>query len=191
LSPVSGLIVNAKFFSLAAVAALSLSLAACGSTEEPPISYEPPAPHAPVDPTDAQLVAAIQQHLKDINGPLNSQYEYVRVDLNNDGLREGLVLFNLPHTYWCGWSGCAMEVFQAGDNSFKMVSQTDKIRGPIVVGQTSTNGWDDLIVRLSGTEYADQNIVLKYDGNAYPQSPVNQEELPYDIASITGLRLFP
>ncbi len=178
---------------LAALAVLALpSLAACGSTGgEELVTSAPDMFPEMVDPSDARLHAAIQNFLGEAKGPKNSQYEYVRADLNGDGLREGLVMFNLPHSYWCGWSGCTMAVFQAGDNSFTLLSQTSKIRGPIVLGQTHTNGWEDIGVRISGTDYADRNVLLKFDGMQYPTTPMDQEEIPYDLASLGGARFFP
>lgn len=177
----------------AAMLSLLPLLAACGTTDEAPLAYSAPTENStPVDPSDIKLVAAIQQHLIDQKGPLNSQYEYVRADLNGDGLREGLVMFTLPHSYWCGWSGCTMAVFQASDNTFSTVSETSRIRGPIVIGDTRTNGWDDIIVRQSGsTVNADRSIALRYDGAAYPESPVAGEEIPFDVAFLTGPRFFP
>jgi hypothetical protein len=181
--------------SLARVATIALLplLAACGSTEEVPVAYSAPTENfAPVDPSDTQLISAIQSHLASQKGPLHSQYEYVRADLNGDGLREGIVMFNLPHSYWCGWSGCTMAVFEAGNNSFTRVSETSRIRGPIVIGQSKTNGWDDIIVRLSGsTVNSDKSIALRHDGSAYPQSPVEGLEVEYDVAFLTGPRFFP
>lgn len=176
---------------LATMAALSPLITACSTTGGEDLTPLPKEAHVPVDPDDALLVAAIQQHLVNSKGPKNSQYEYVRVDLNNDGLREGLVMFNLPHSYWCGWNGCTMAIFQAGDNDFGLVSETARLRGPLVIGQSSTNGWEDILVRLSGNDDADRSIVLKYDGNAYPADPTGQEEAPYDIASANGMRIFP
>ena len=82
-------------------------------------------------------------------------------------------------------------MFQAGDNNFNMVSQTSRIRGPIVVGESRTNGWGDIGVRVSGTDYADRNVLLKFDGTRYPETPMNEEEIPYDLASLGGERFFP
>lgn len=181
-----------KTLILTAVAVLVLpSLVACSSTGGEELATAPDMFPEPVDPSDSTLLSSIQDYLAESKGPKNSQYEYVRADLNGDGLREGIVLFNLPHSYWCGWSGCTMAVFRAGDNRFDMMSKTSRIRGPIVVSQNQTDGWDDIGVRLSGTDYADRNVLLKFDGVGYPATPVNEEEIPYNLASLGGPRLFP
>jgi len=184
--------VKNKLF-LAALAVLVLpSLAACGSTGEEELATSIPDMFPEIhDPSDSTLRAAIGQYLAESKGPTNSQYEYVRADLNGDGLREGLVMFNLPHSYWCGWSGCTMAVFQASDNNFTMISQTSKIRGPVVIGDTQTNGWDDIGVRVSGTQNADKNVLLQFDGTGYPASPLDDATLPYDVAWTGGTKLFP
>jgi len=191
-SYLSGLIVK-KTLLLAACAALVLpSLAACSSTAgEEVFVYNPTVTDGSSDPSDAVLHAQIQKYLDDRQGPKNSQYQYTRMDLNGDGLREGLVLFNLPHNYWCGWSGCTLAVFGAGDNNFLLVSETSRIRGPLFVGGTQTNGWEDIGVRLTGTETPDRNVVLRYDGAAYPENPLHEDEMPFDLAALGGTRVFP
>lgn len=182
-----------RLYVYAALAALALpSLAACSSTGKEDLAYNAPDMFAAaVDPSDAEMKVAIDKYLAEHNGPKNSQYEYTRMDLNGDGLREALVLFNLPHSYWCGWSGCTMAVFQAGDNDFKILSETTRIRGPLMVGSTKTNGWEDIGVRLSGTDVADRNVLLKFDGTRYPENPLNEDSLPYDLAALGGTRVFP
>jgi hypothetical protein len=182
-----------QVIALAALATI-IPLAAC-STSGGKVALNQdlfPEERIAVDPSDELLIAAINQHLININGPKNSQYEYVRQDLNGDGLREGIVLFNLPHSYWCGWSGCSMVIFEAGDNDYALVSETKRIRGPIIIGSGETNGWADINVRLSGTDSADKTVALRYDGFRYPESPIDQDEIPYHIAFASGgVRVFP
>lgn len=168
------------------------ALAACSGTGNQELAYTPPPLFEnPVDPSDTKLHNSVQAYLAAAQGPKNSQYEYSRVDLNGDGLREGVVLFNLPHSYWCGWSGCTMAIFEAGDDNFTLLSETARIRGPIVIGDSRTNGWGDIGVRMTGTDRRDYNILLKYDGTAYPYSPERASTMPYDLASLGGTRLFP
>ena len=84
-----------------------------------------------------------------------------------------------------------MAIFQAGDNGFSLVSKTTRIRGPLVVGQTRTNGWEDIGVRLSGMQNADHNVLLKFNGAAYPENPLNESPIPYDLAELGGTKIFP
>jgi hypothetical protein len=189
----SKVLVVKKYLPIAAIAALALPfLAACSSTggEEAPV-YETSMSSGPADPSDGVLHATIQAYIDERLGPKNSQYQYTRMDLNGDGLREGLVLFNLPHNYWCGWSGCTFAVFGAGDNNFLLVSETTRIRGPLFVGGTETNGWQDIGVRLTGTNMPDRNVVLRFDGHSYPANPLNEDVLPFDLAALGGTRVFP
>ncbi len=180
-----------KSLLFAAFAVLALpSLAACSSTDGEELVYTPPA-ETFSDPDDSALHAAVQQYLDTRKGPKNSQYQYTRMDLNGDGRREGLVLFNLPHNYWCGWSGCTLAVFEANNQNFALRSETSRIRGPLFVGGSNTNGWEDIAVRLSGTEDADRNILLRFDGTGYPDNPLNEQIVPYDIALLGGTRVFP
>jgi len=178
---------------LAAIAALALpSLTACGGVEKEELAYTAPDMFkAPGDPSDTKLQASIAKFLADRQGPANSQYEYTRADLNNDGLREAVVIFNLPHSYWCGWSGCTMAVFQAGDNTFQLVSETTRIRGPIQIADTATDGWRDIGIRLTGTSNYDKNVLLQYNGVGYPENPMDAAEAPFDLALLGGSRVLP
>jgi hypothetical protein len=180
--------------SSAALAALTLfSLAACASNTagEEVLLFPDRELYENRDPSDSTLHASIQSYLEQRGGPKHSQYDYVRTDLNGDGRREALVLFNLPHNYWCGWSGCTLAVFGVEDENFVLVSETSRIRGPLFVGGTQTNGWEDIGVRVSGTESPDRNVVLRYDGTAYPENPLDQSGIPFDLAALGGTRVFP
>lgn len=182
---------RSKILALVAATAM-IPLAACSTTGSDMSALDMfPEERQKIDPSDNLLLAAVQQYLVKIDGPKNSQFEYVRKDLNGDGLREGIVMFNLPHTYWCGWSGCTMAIFEAQDNDWALVSETKGIRGPVVVSENTSNQWEDINVRVSGTGSADRTVTLRYDGFKYPQSPLDLHDEPYDIAAMTGVRFFP
>lgn len=165
------------------------SLAACSSRGEEELATS--MSDMPSEPSDADLARSISQYLQDRQGPNHSRYQYARLDLNGDGKRDALVLFNLPHNYWCGWSGCTLTIFEATDNNFTVLSETSRIRGPLVVGGTSTEGWHDIGVRVSGTGHAAHNVVLRYNGLGYPDNPLNEAPLPYDLAALGGTKIFP
>jgi len=144
------------------------------------------------DPQDQYLIAGIGAYLAEKKAPPFSHYDYVREDLNGDGLREGIVLFTLPHSYWCGWGGCTMAVFTPRGDHFTLLSETKEIRGPVIALSQKTKGWKDLTVRLSGFEQADQTVVLRFDGYAYPYDPsMMGMATPYTLAHAVGTRLFP
>ncbi len=136
-----------------------------------------PMPPSKTDPTDSNLIGEINKYLASRSAPSNSQYDYVRYDLNNDGLREGLVLFKTPYSYWCGWAGCSLVIFNADDNRFNFNTEMTRVRGPIYIHQKATKGYKDIILGLSGTNMSNKNVVMQYDGKKYPANPMTEPEL--------------
>lgn len=165
-------------------------LSACGERQQ-----EPPGltafPEAAKDPGDARLMADIREYIAAQKGPPNSRFQYARLDMNGDGLREGLVLFTLPHSYWCGPGECSMTVFKAQHGGFSLLSEITRIRGPLVVSEHKTNGWRDIIVRMSGVSMSDRNVALRFDGQGYPTNPMTQTKIQTEMRDIQGERLFP
>ena len=140
-----------------------------------------PLPPEKRDPQDSVLISSINNFIAQKDAPANSLYDFVRVDLNDDELRDGLVLFKTPYSYWCGWAGCHMAVFKAEDNDFSFISDMRNIRGPIYIAPSRTNNYRDIIVRLSGANIRDKNVILKYNGNTYPENPIIAPELTAPI----------
>jgi hypothetical protein len=136
------------------------------------------------DPKDSALFEAIAIYVSKKDAPPNSTYDYARVDLNGDGMREGIVLFKLPHTYWCGWDGCGMMIFKANEGSFTPFSAINGVRGPIYVSRTGNQGWRDIIIRLSGTKLRDKNILMSFEGHGYPNSPMLAPTLTQPLSSL-------
>lgn len=150
-----------------------------------------PMPAKSIDPSDALISELTQSYIKTIQGPPFSQYDYVRNDLNGDGLREALILFKGPYNFWCGWSGCTMLLFKAEDNGFTLMSEMVGVRGPFMISNTKTNGWKDLVMRVSGTNIPDRNVVVRYDGTGYPSNPASQTSINIDWKNVPGTRVFP
>ncbi len=143
------------------------------------------------DPSDAEFTKTLQAYIKSKKGPAYSQYQFTRIDLDSDGRREGIAMLHTPHHFWCGMNGCSMIVFRAHDDSFTPISEIAPVRGPLTVSETTTNGWRDLVVRVSGRFYMDaKNVALRYDGTGYPAQPAFQPAL---MASndLRGVQIFP
>lgn len=146
---------------------LILFLGACSNTSQD--SGLTPLPSSK-DPTDEMLFEAVTKYVTQKGAPPNSVYDHVRVDLNGDGLRDALVLFKLPHTYWCGWDGCGLAIFKATHKGFAPLSNISGARGPLYISRTGSQGWRDIILRRSGTNMRDKNIVMQFNGTSYPTS---------------------
>ena len=180
-------------FSIVCLCSALLLLGACASAPEQS-AYDgklTPMPSEPQDPEDHVLDAAIKEYLAATKGPLFTRYDFTRVDLDNDGRREGLVMMKGPHNYWCDANGCSLVVFKAADDYFTVASEIFPVRGPLYVGETKSEGWRDLIIRVSGQSYAKaKNVALQYDGRQYPRNPFFEPEMKISMAP-TGPRLFP
>lgn len=130
-----------------------------------------PGPPPVIDPSDIVLRESVLGIMKDTGGPLNSNYTYQRVDLDSDGRRDAIVLFKTPYGFWCGTHGCTMFVMKAHNDSFSMVSAIQTVRPPIHVSEMETNGWKNLILRVSGRSTKAKDVAMKFDGRTYPQYP--------------------
>lgn len=187
-----------------------IPLSACSSSDdEETLSLVSPAAGGPLlplpgnfsntlsenDPGNGMFMDSVTAWLKDSGAPANSQYEFTRIDLNGDGMREGLVLLESPHQEWCMDYGCTMLIFEASEKGFNYRSEISPIRGPMVITNAQTNGWRDIMAYISGRDgQTAKNVELKYNGAAYPVQPamlpavaLNME----DIDGIGGTKIFP
>jgi putative lipoprotein len=111
-----------------------------------------------------------------------------KVDLNGDGYPDALVLLQNP-MYFCGTGGCTMLVFKGTKSGFEFVSRSTLIRGPVLVSETKTHGWRDLIVEVSGGGMPPKKVALKYTGSKYSLNPSTLPELPKN-QPLKGTKVF-
>lgn len=169
-----------------------LCLTACSSHKdrEPPVLPLPVQP-AFKDPDNAQFMAAVAEFVQSRGAPLQSRYEFTRIDLNNDGRRDGLVLMKSPHQYWCGANGCDMYVFMAANEHFELVSNIAPVRGPIIISDRTSNGWKDIIIHVSGRAGGDtKDVRLDFDGRTYPGQPAFKSKIQGGYKG-GGTKIFP
>lgn len=166
----------------------ALILTSCGGSSQN--AGLTPLPSSLNDPSDEALFEAVTRFIAAQGAPPNSVYDHERIDLNGDGARDGIVLFKLPHTHWCGWDGCGMAIFQARGKQFSLVNTISGVRAPIYIGNQTTNGWKDIILRVTGTNMPDKNVVLKFNGNQYPTTPMLAENLVTPMSRIKTTKLF-
>ncbi|NCD71156.1 hypothetical protein [Mucilaginibacter agri] len=85
-------------------------------------------------------------------------YEY---DLNDDGIKEIFVGFTGP--YFCGSGGCSFLIM---DNAGKVITQFSVSDYPIIIANSKTNGWKDLIIQSNH-----KNHIMRFNGTKYPSNP--------------------
>lgn len=136
---------------------------------------------APADSTSAQTPPAqalLMQAVDAYVAPLDETNENVAIrtewaDVSGDGVDDALVYLESPS--WCGSGGCTVLVFErmtdeeaiAELGTFRPAAEISLMHGPVVLSETRTDGWADLIV-----EQADgSRTALRFDGETYPASP--------------------
>lgn len=182
------------------------TLSGCGSTPDQEatsqLSKITPAAGGPLlplpdevpvhDPDDGAFMDAISVWMDKVDAPPNSHYEFTRIDLDNDGRRDGLVLMQSPHQKWCMEYGCTMYIFRAHDEGFSFLSEVSPVRGPLVVSYAQTNGWRDIMAYVSGRAgWEAKNVALQFDGQGYPQQPALQPAVAINLLESDGVKIFP
>lgn len=121
-----------------------------------------------------QLLSAVRSYVL----PLDADWDSTAVrvawtDLNGDTLEDALVY--LTDRDWCGSGGCTVMVFEAMDEidaeemgSYRPAAEISLMHGPVHVAKTRRGAWSDLIVE----DEAGLLRRLVFDGETYPQSPV-------------------
>jgi len=134
-------------------------LAAAGSLIAVGCQAAEPASDGPSE-LDAYMAQALQV----------DAFRSAEVDLNGDGRLETVVYAtNLER---CGTGGCALFVLKRAKGSFELVSRTTITKLPVRLLGTSTNGWRDLAVTVSGGGIMTPYVArLPFDGAAYAINP--------------------
>jgi hypothetical protein len=121
-----------------------------------------------------ELETAIARELSgDVAGV---RYLYNVIDLDGDGRYE--VVVYLTGSATCGTGGCTMMIFKiVGNGNYALISRHTLVNNPIVVSNTTTNGWRDLVVYVAGGGAKPSYRILKFDGSTYPSNPSTAPEV--------------
>ncbi|MCA1318500.1 hypothetical protein LC085_01160 [Bacillus tianshenii] len=124
---------------------------------------------------DIELEEAFSKILDLKPGEDKVRYYYNRIDLNNDKEPETFVYLTGP--YVCGTGGCSALIFQQKEGKYNLVSQFTLVRAPIIIRDTVTNGWNNIIMYVSGGGMEGRYKELIFNGNAYPSNPSVQPDV--------------
>jgi hypothetical protein len=97
----------------------------------------------------------------------------IGADLNGDGIGEALVYFEGDE--WCISTGCRLVVFVKGQNGFRKMSEIKRVKLPLVLATSSSEGWRDMIVRSGNTSIGERLVPLRFKGN-YPANATTVSE---------------
>lgn len=159
---------------------------------------ESPSSSISLDKTDKQvdektqnnLTEALNSYLQELGANVETEQTYKTeyIDLNDDGIKDALVLMNTPD--WCGTGGCSLFIFQGGENKFEFLSSSSLINQPFTVSETKTNGWRNLIVEVRGGGATPQTVTLEFDGKFYPSNPSLEPPITEET-TVEGVKVFP
>jgi hypothetical protein len=99
----------------------------------------------------------------------DTRYTAAFVDLNGDRRDEALVY--VTGANWCGSGGCRLLVLRSQGGSWRLVTRTSVTSTPIRVLSTSSRGWRDIAVQVSGGGVRPFEARLSYNGRSYPTNP--------------------
>lgn len=106
------------------------------------------------------------------------RYYYNRIDLNGDKNQEIFVL--LVGKIVCGSGGCSALLFEDKNGEYDLVSRFSLVNNPIIISNTTTNGWKDIIIPVAGGGIESFFAQMKFDGDSYPLNPSVQSGIKAD-----------
>lgn len=161
--------------SLAPVLAAA-TLAACSAAQEPASASAPEAPPAATPPVAANVPPAdpaLDKAIADFIGD-NADSTRTAVRLVGGGERR-IALVYLVGMNWCGTGGCNLLILRPDVTGWTTIGYVSRVRNPVRVLDTSTNGLPDIGVAVSGGGGPPAyEAKLSFDGRIYPRYPSDE-----------------
>jgi tetratricopeptide (TPR) repeat protein len=108
----------------------------------------------------------------------NVRYYYNKVDLNEDGNPE--IFAYLVGSPVCGTGGCSGAIFKQENGEYRLLSTFSLVNNPVIVSNSKTNGYRDIIMHVFGGGIESFFARVKYDGTTYPRNPSIQPKVEWD-----------
>lgn len=193
-SNLSGTMTRQVCKAVALNASLAMLLAACGgggrSTPAANVTAGGPPPvqlggsstpggaaqSSVVGPVDEALAKKAIENYRLSKKRAAGPYQLAGVDLNGDGVREAVVLFQGKD--WCTKTGCSMAVFQMFQHGFRPISRTVRVKAPVEVTDNVSNSYRDLLVQTGGGPAPERRVRLQFSGEGYSRNAMLQPEVP-------------
>jgi hypothetical protein len=98
---------------------------------------------------------------RDLIDSFSRRFIFFTYDLNDDGVTE--IFVGLTGPYFCGSGGCTILLLNNKAGAITQFTVTDY---PVIIADTKSNGWKDLVLMSRG-----KNHLVKFNGKAYPSNP--------------------
>lgn len=105
------------------------------------------------------------------------RYQSGQADLNGDGEPEIFVMFQ--GGLFCGSGGCTSYLLDADGD---ILNRMTVVKPPVLLAETSQNGWRDFIVWSNGAYR-----LMSHDSQSYPSNPSLQPVVERDIGERTAM----
>ena len=138
-------------------------------------------------PLDEKLVRHAIENYRLSKKRAKGPYRLVGADLNGDGVREAIVLFQGKD--WCTRTGCSMAIFQSFQRGYRPISRTVRVKAPVEVTDVMTNSYRDLLVQTGGGPAPERRVRLQFSGEGYSRNAMLQTEVPLGSAVRTEIAI--
>lgn len=111
-----------------------------------------------------------------------TRYYYNRVDLNNDGEDEAIVV--LMGMYTSGSGGSTALIMKMGENSWHVTQELTLIQTPVIISENVVNDWHEIITYRSGGGAEGTYVVLTATDGQY--TSVNDGKAIESLENVFG-----
>jgi len=91
----------------------------------------------------------------------SKKFKLFEYDLNDDQKKE--IFVGLTGPYFCGSGGCTLLLL---NSQGELITKFTVTAAPILIADTNSNGWKDLILHSNGKDH-----LVKFNGKKYPSNP--------------------
>ncbi|MEO0374524.1 MAG: hypothetical protein AAF329_07785 [Cyanobacteria bacterium P01_A01_bin.17] len=108
------------------------------------------------------------------------RYVYNRADLNSDGQDE--IFAYLENSSFCDGQRCPLLIFETQPSSYRLLTKLSLVAPPVIVNDSKTWGWSDLVFTDVDASGNSQYQMLRYTGKQYPQLSSAEDFSPSRIS---------
>ncbi len=102
----------------------------------------------------------------------SGKIRYIAKEVNLNGNINSEIIVYAMGSNICGSGGCPIFIFSQQHQHLKLISWISITNPPIIVSNTKTNGWRDIIVTVMGGGIIQgYEARLQFNGKSYPTNP--------------------